>query len=357
VSTAADPFTTLIESVTDGIVVAGADSSIEVFSRGAERMFALKARDVVGESLTVLMPERYRQQHLVGMRRLERTGQPQIVGHGPVELHGLRGDGTEFPIELTLGRWADGEANRYVGIIRDITERREAERYREAQLGVAGALAIAGDADDAAQGVLRALGEALGWPLGAIWLVDEREERLQLAALWHAPDANVPEFERLSGEMTFTPGIGLPGRTWSAGEPQWIEDVIVDENFPRIRAAADDGLHGAVGLPLRADGRVIGVIELFNHEVRRPSSPALELMGAMTEQVAQFLERRRAEGRLALASTRERQAAEIHEHIIDGLVQATQALDAADTRAAERAIQETLGHASRIITELRVPKT
>jgi len=42
--------------------------------------------------------------------------------------------------------------------------------------------------------------------------------------------------------------------------------------------------------------------------------------------------------------------------IIDGLVQATQALDGGDVRAAQRAIQETLRHASRIITELRVPK-
>jgi hypothetical protein len=79
-------------------------------------------------------------------------------------------------------------------------------------------------------------------------------------------------------------------------------------------------------------------------------------MAAMTEQVAQFLERKRAERRLAAASSRERQAAEIHEHIIDGLVQASQALDGGETRAAQRAIQETLGHASRIITELRLPK-
>jgi GAF domain-containing protein len=167
----------------------------------------------------------------------------------------------------------------------------------------------------------------------------------------------MPEFEQLSRELTFAPGVGLPGRTWSAGEPQWIEDVTVDANFPRVRAAAREGLHAAVGLPLRADGRVVGVLELFNHEIRRPSAAALELMAAMTEQVAQFVVRKRAEGRLALASTRERQAAEIHDNIIDGLVRATQALDAGDARAAQRAIQQTLGHASRIITELRVPKT
>jgi PAS domain S-box-containing protein len=316
-------------------------------------MFELRASDVVGRALTMLMPERYREAHLAGLRRLEETDEPKLVGRGAVELHGLRGDGREFPIELTLGRWADGGRNRYVGIIRDVSERHEAERYRNAQLGVARALAEAGDLDAAVAGVLRTFCESLGWPLGAVWLVDEREEVLQLVALWHAPSPAVPEFEQLSREITFAPGVGLPGRTWSAGEPQWIEDVTVDDNFPRIRAAAAGGLRAAVGLPLRADGRVTGVLELFNDEIRHPSPAALELMGAMTEQVAQFVERKRAENQLAAASTRERQASAIHDDIIDGLVRATQALDRADTRAAQRAIQETLRHASRIITELR----
>jgi PAS domain S-box-containing protein len=356
VSGGPDAFTTLLESVTDGIVVAGADSAIEVFSQGAERMFDRRAGDVVGEPLTVLMPERYRDLHLAGMRRLEETGHAHLVGAGPVEVHGLRRDGTEFPIELTLGRWVAETGDRYVGIIRDVSERHEAERYRVAQLGVARALAESRDVADAPERVLRAFGEALDWPLGALWLVGDHDEALSLAAIWHASGAGVPAFEALSRELTFAPGVGLPGRTWSAGRPQWIDDVTVDDNFPRVRAAAAEGLRGAVGLPLRADGRVIGVIELFGRQIRRPSAPALELMAAMTEQVAQFLERKRAEGRLALASTRERQAAEIHEHIIESLVQASQALDGGDTRGAQRAIQETLRHASRIITELRVLK-
>jgi PAS domain S-box-containing protein len=357
VSTAVDPFTTLMESVTDGIVVAGPDSRIEVFSRGAEQMFDRRAGDVIGESLTTLMPERYREAHLAGLRRLEESGEARIVGHGAVEVHGLRGDGREFPIELTIGRWADGAGTRYVGVIRDVSERHEAERYRAAQLGVARALADADDIDEAVAAVLQTFCRALDWPLGAVWLVDEQHEVLRMAALWHAEATRVPEFEQLSHELAFAPGVGLPGRTWAAGEPLWIEDVTVDRNFPRVQAAIDEGLHGAVGLPLRADGRVTGVLELFNQEIRRPSESALELMAAMTEQIAQFVERKRAERRLAVASTRERQAAEIHDAIIDSLVQATQALDRGDIRGGQRAIQETLRHASRIITELRTRRT
>jgi GAF domain-containing protein len=217
---------------------------------------------------------------------------------------------------------------------------------------VAGALATATTADEASQGVLHALGDALGWPLGALWLVDAEADVLVLAALWEG--IPVPEFARLSRQWTFARGVGLPGRAWASGEPQWLSDVTGEANFPRIRAALDEDLHAAVGLPLIADGGVVGVMEFYSRDIRRPSQGTLELMSAMSEQVAQFLARKHAEGRLAEASWRERQAAAINENIIDHLVQASEALDRGDVRGAQREVRATLAHASRIITELGV---
>jgi PAS domain-containing protein len=76
------------------------------------------------------MPARYREAHEQGLARLRVTGESRMIGK-LLELHGLRKDGTEFPLELSLAVWKKGEETFYSGIIRDITERKRAEEERE----------------------------------------------------------------------------------------------------------------------------------------------------------------------------------------------------------------------------------
>jgi adenylate cyclase len=94
----------------------GVDQRLEMFGHTAE--------EVVGRSLTVIVPERFRQAHTEGMRRVVDTGETRIVG-STVEVAGLRKDGTEFPLELSLATWGEGDDRNFVGIIRDVTERHE----------------------------------------------------------------------------------------------------------------------------------------------------------------------------------------------------------------------------------------
>ena len=56
---------------------------------------------------------------------------------------------------------------------------------------------------------------------------------------------------------------GLPGRVVNSDKPTWISDVTCDDNFPRAPAAARAGLRGAFAFPLRAQGKIMGVLELF----------------------------------------------------------------------------------------------
>ena len=352
----ADPVRTLADSVSDAIIVAGADHRIVRWNRGAMQMFGWTAEEIVGQLLTVLMPERYRDAHLAGVRRLQQTGRPNLLGAGPVALEGLAKDGHEFPIELTLGRWTEDGGDLFVGIVRDVTERREGELFAAAQYAVARALGEATSSADAGERLLASIGEALDWPLGALWLVDEADDVLRLAALWHAPRIEAADFEEQSREVTFGRGVGLPGRTWAAGRGQWIDDVTVDANFPRVRAATAAGLHGGIGLPLVTDGRVNGVMEFFSPAVRAPRPRLLALMTGICEHAGQFLQRKHAEERLARATRRDRQAEEINAQLLHHLVQASDAFDRGDVRSGRRELQAALNHASRIITELGVPR-
>jgi len=123
-------FESLVESATDAIVVANGRGIIVSWNRAATRLFGYVTEEIVGQPLTVLMPARYRQPHEKGMARIEATGESRVIG-SVVELHGLRKNGEEFPIELSLATWKTGTGSYYSGIIRDISDRKKTAQALE----------------------------------------------------------------------------------------------------------------------------------------------------------------------------------------------------------------------------------
>ena len=119
-------FRTIADTAVNGMVTADSRGTIDFFNRAAERLFGFTSGETVGRNLTMLLPERYRDAHMAGMERYREAGAPRIIGK-TVELEALRKDGSEFPIELSLGTWGPREAPFYSAIIRDITDRRHWE--------------------------------------------------------------------------------------------------------------------------------------------------------------------------------------------------------------------------------------
>ena len=193
---------------------------------------------------------------------------------------------------------SDGTFLGYIGSATDITERKRAEERLRVQHTVAQILAEAATIEEAAPRILRAMGECLGWDVGALWRVDREAEALRCVELWHKASIEVPEFERVSREFTFVPGLGLPGRVWSSLEPEYVPDVVLDENFPRAPIAEREGLHAAFGFPILLGGEVLGVIEFFSREIRQPDQELLNMLATIGSQIGQFIERKRAEAEL-----------------------------------------------------------
>lgn len=119
-------FRSVVQSATDGIILAGCDGNIIEWNNGAEHIFGYTEKEVLGKPLTILMPEVYRGAHQTGVERIRAGGEPRIIGK-TVEMHGLRKDGTEFPIGLSVASWKSDGKNFYSGIIRDISEQKHAE--------------------------------------------------------------------------------------------------------------------------------------------------------------------------------------------------------------------------------------
>ena len=94
--------------------------------------------------------------------------------------------------------------------------------------------------------------------------------------------------------MTFTPGVGLPGRVWASRQPAWIPDVTCDANFPRAAVARKVGLHAAFGVPVLQGSTVIGVMEFFNRNILEPTPELLAMMTTVGTQVVLYVQRKLA---------------------------------------------------------------
>jgi PAS domain S-box-containing protein len=119
-------YRSVTESVNDAIISADSMGNIHFWNNGARALFGYEGKEVMGKPLTLLMPERYRNGHRMGLERMRNSGESHVIGK-TVALHGLRKDGREFPLELSLSAWKHNGALAYTGIIRDITERTQTE--------------------------------------------------------------------------------------------------------------------------------------------------------------------------------------------------------------------------------------
>src|SRR4029077_12621537 len=155
-------------------------------------------------------------------------------------------------------------------------------------------LATAATLEEVTPKILQTVCELLFWDVGTLWGIDREAGVLRCAEVWHDESVGVPQFEAICRQLTFMPGVGLPGRVWSSHESAYIPDVVHDTNFPRASIAAREGLHAAFGFPILLVADVLGVIEFFSHEIRQPDQELLEMMATLGSQIGQFIERKRA---------------------------------------------------------------
>ena len=135
--------------------------------------------------------------------------------------------------------------------------------------------------------------------LGQVWVPNHEGTVLDCGPAWFCGEADLKQFRAASERSHFIPGAGLPGRVWKSKQPAWIEDVTLDGNFPRNKAAAKVGLKAAVGIPILSGDEVIAVIEFFVHESRGENERVVKVIAAVAAQLDLVMERKRAEEELS----------------------------------------------------------
>jgi PAS domain S-box-containing protein len=302
----------IVESALDCIITIDTEGRLLEFNPAAERTFGYRREDVIGRSMAeLIIPPPLRGAHYHGVARYLATGEGPILGKR-VEIAALRADGSEFPVELAITSIEGQGAPLFTAYIRDITERKNAERdFDQLLLDTEAARADA----EAASARLRAtqlvtdtallhlnrsdllveLCERIRAVLGvdnvAVLLLDPTESYLTIHT------ARGPEEE--VAELVHVPlGRGFAGRIAATRMPLVVDDVHeleVANLFLRER------IYSLLGVPLMVDDRLLGVIHIGTVRPHHFTEDDVRLLQLVADRVALAIDHARLYDAEALA--------------------------------------------------------
>lgn len=298
----------LFNTLRDVIVIADRSGTVVYTNAMAEQTLGWEPGELAGQPLTTIIPERLRATHLDAYANVMRGGPPKLLGGAPVAVPALHRSGREVEFELSLATHSPGPDETWViATLRETATRRRLERaqsltrYLALSAEVARRVALTKDVhtvEEAGEVILRTIGQMLGWDAAVLWIVDEEGTSVPIGG-WSCADLDHAMADLAGQHLSFRSGEGLPGRVVANLTPAWIEDVTLDDDFPRGTVASHHGVTTAFAFPIHGAGRVQAVIELLNREHRPVDTALLGIVGQIGGSVGQFLQRKRAADEVA----------------------------------------------------------
>ncbi|MDQ9169696.1 EAL domain-containing protein [Oxalobacteraceae bacterium R-40] len=199
-----------------------------------------------------------------------------------------------------------GHFSGYRGIGRDVTREVRARLRRTIEHAVTQTLATTDSISECAPQIIETICDTLGWTCGAYWEYKQKDNALECIECWSngAPGAEDFIQSRKVCALVSQTDANLACAAWLKGETIWIPDLAEQNREAGQQFPTSGNLHSAFALPVKADGKVISVLEFYSDHIHQPDTELLECSAFIANQIAQFSQLIRA--REALRQSEER---------------------------------------------------
>ena len=289
---------TIVDALPDFIHVKDAGGRFQMGNQAWLKARWLQPDEVQGKTVHDIFPSEIARRMEDQDRSIIASGEPVIDQESPLYVLDESGNRLEH-WSLTSKVPMRDEAGNVVGIVgisRDITSRRRMERERAMEHGIARVLSESRSIEDTMPRLIRAVCQAMGWDYGARWAWDAGSNSLRRAEWWCAFEPELEASDAQYWSEIVTPHVGgLLGKAWLERSATWVRDIETMENFRRKPSCVKFGFRSGYAFPILAHDEALGVMEFFGRDLREPDEELLEVSGAISNQIGQFIRRKQAE--------------------------------------------------------------
>ncbi len=295
-----EQFEKISASAQDAIICMDNEGNISFWNQAAETIFGYAQQEVLGKNLhRLIVPERFLEAHLKAFPAFQETGQGAALGK-TLELAAIRRDGTEFPVEIALsatliaGKWNG------IGVLRDITERKNAQLKIELSLNIQrvldAILNISLPPLTLKEVLFKSLDSVLSIPAfsllnkGAVFLVVNGEQTLEMVAQRNLPDA-----------LLHSCAV-LPFGKCLCGKAAATREIVFFNHLNEQHEIRYDGIqpHGHYCIPILSGGRLLGVLNAYVAAGHASDESEKLYLKTVADTLATVIERKQGEEKLQL---------------------------------------------------------
>ncbi|MFM7602187.1 MAG: response regulator [Pseudanabaena sp.] len=195
----------------------------------------------------------------------------------------------------------DGTLIGFEGTVQDISQRKRAEEESQLLQCLTLEIGAANDFQTALEVALTKICQFTGWDYGEAW-IPAGNEHLICSPAWYSSIDGLGNFRQISERISFSTGLGFPGRVWENQRPEWIWDVSLEteSHFLRKYPALECGLRSGLAIPVSADTKVVAIMAFFMRTPNDRDQQLVGLISAIAMQLGVLMRRKRDEETLRL---------------------------------------------------------